>query len=277
MKKYHTVLTIAGSDCSGGAGIQADIKTISALGCYAASTITAVTVQNTCGVSAIHPIPAEYVKSQIEAVMTDIKPEAVKIGMINDVEIVRAIASSIKTYRPKFVVFDPVMVSTSGCKLIEDKAIEAIKNELIPLSTIITPNLKEAIVLTGDNISHAGSMIEAGRKILNYGCHSVLVKGGHLDGDDMCDVLCINGDSNPYTFTARKIDSHNTHGTGCTLSSAIATNLALGYTLQEAVNRAKEYVYKGILTGKDIHIGNGHGPLNHFHTPVPMHIFAENE
>ncbi len=277
MKKYHTVLTIAGSDCSGGAGIQADIKTISALGCYAASAITAVTVQNTCGVSAIHPIPAEYVKSQIEAVMTDIKPEAVKIGMINDVEIVRAIASSIKTYRPKFVVFDPVMVSTSGCKLIEDKAIEAIKNELIPLSTIITPNLKEAIVLTGDNISHAGSMIEAGRKILNYGCHSVLVKGGHLDGDDMCDVLCINGDSNPYTFTARKIDSHNTHGTGCTLSSAIATNLVLGYTLQEAVNRAKEYVYKGILTGKDIHIGNGHGPLNHFHTPVPMHIFAENE
>ena len=277
MKKYHTVLTIAGSDCSGGAGIQADIKTISALGCYAASAITAVTVQNTCGVSAIHPIPAEYVKSQIEAVMTDIKPEAVKIGMINDVEIVRAIASSIKTYRPKFVVFDPVMVSTSGCKLIEDKAIEAIKNELIPLSTIITPNLKEAIALTGDNISHAGSMIEAGRKILNYGCHSVLVKGGHLDGDDMCDVLCINGDSNPYTFTARKIDSHNTHGTGCTLSSAIATNLALGYTLQEAVNRAKEYVYKGILTGKDIHIGNGHGPLNHFHTPVPMHIFAENE
>lgn len=277
MKKYHTVLTIAGSDCSGGAGIQADIKTISALGCYAASAITAVTVQNTCGVSAIHPIPAEYVKSQIEAVMTDIKPEAVKIGMINDVEIVRAIASSIKTYRPKFVVFDPVMVSTSGCKLIEDKAIEAIKNELIPLSTIITPNLKEAIVLTGDNISHAGSMIEAGRKILNHGCHSVLVKGGHLDGDDMCDVLCINGDSNPYTFTARKIDSHNTHGTGCTLSSAIATNLALGYTLQEAVNRAKEYVYKGILTGKDIHIGNGHGPLNHFHTPVPMHIFAENE
>lgn len=277
MKKYHTVLTIAGSDCSGGAGIQADIKTISALGCYAASAITAVTVQNTCGVSAIHPIPAEYVKSQIEAVMTDIKPEAVKIGMINDVEIVRAIASSIKTYRPKFVVFDPVMVSTSGCKLIEDKAIEAIKNELIPLSTIITPNLKEAIVLTGDNISHAGSMIEAGRKILNYGCHSVLVKGGHLDGDDMCDVLCINGDSNPYTFTARKIDSHNTHGTGCTLSSAIATNLALGYTLQEAVNRAKEYVYKGIFTGKDIHIGNGHGPLNHFHTPVPMHIFAENE
>ena len=277
MKKYHTVLTIAGSDCSGEAEIQADIKTISALGCYAASAITAVTVQNTCGVSAIHPIPAEYVKSQIEAVMTDIKPEAVKIGMINDVEIVRAIASSIKTYRPKFVVFDPVMVSTSGCKLIEDKAIEAIKNELIPLSTIITPNLKEAIVLTGDNISHAGSMIEAGRKILNYGCHSVLVKGGHLDGDDMCDVLCINGDSNPYTFTARKIDSHNTHGTGCTLSSAIATNLALGYTLQEAVNRAKEYVYKGILTGKDIHIGNGHGPLNHFHTPVPMHIFAENE
>lgn len=277
MKKYHSVLTIAGSDCSGGAGIQADIKAISALGGYAASAITAITVQNTCGVTGIHPVPASYVKAQIEAVMTDIKPSAIKIGMINDVEIVKAIAESIKEYKPKFVVFDPVMVSTSGCKLIEDKAIEAIKEELIPLSTIITPNLSEAMVLTGDNISDAASMTAAGNKILESGCGAVLIKGGHLEGNDMCDVLCIKGENTPYIYTASKISSKNTHGTGCTLSSSIATYLALGETLREAVRKAKDYVHKGILNGKDVCIGSGHGPLNHFYSPVPMHIFNENE
>ena len=277
MKKYHSVLTIAGSDCSGGAGIQADIKAISALGGYAASAITAITVQNTCGVTGIHPVPASYVKAQIEAVMTDIKPLTIKIGMINDVEIVKAIAESIKEYKPKFVVFDPVMVSTSGCKLIEDKAIEAIKEELIPLSTIITPNLSEATVLTGDSISDATSMTTAGNKILESGCGAVLIKGGHLEGNDMCDVLCIKGENTPYIYTASKISSKNTHGTGCTLSSSIATYLALGETLQEAVRKAKDYVHKGILNGKDVCIGSGHGPLNHFYSPVPMHIFNENE
>lgn len=277
MKKYHSILTIAGSDCSGGAGIQADIKTISALGGYAASAITAITVQNTCGVTGIHPVPASYVKAQIDAVMTDINPEAIKIGMINDVEIVDAIASCIKEYNPKFVVFDPVMVSTSGCKLIEDKAIDAIKNKLIPLSTIITPNLSEAKVLTGDEIGNAESMVMAGEKILDYGCHSVLIKGGHLEGNDMCDVLCIKGEDTPYIYKADKIASNNTHGTGCTLSSAIATYLALGHSLQEAVRLAKDYVHKGISSGKDVCIGHGHGPLNHFHSPVPMHIFSENE
>ena len=277
MKKYHSVLTIAGSDCSGGAGIQADIKAISALGGYAASAITAITVQNTCGVTGIHPVPASYVKAQIEAVMTDIKPSAIKIGMINDVEIVKAIAESIKKYKPKFVVFDPVMVSTSGCKLIEDKAIEAIKEELIPLSTIITPNLSEAMVLTGDSISDAASMTAAGNKILESGCGAVLIKGGHLEGNDMCDVLCIKEGNTPYIYTASKISSKNTHGTGCTLSSSIATYLALGETLQEAVRKAKDYVHKGILNGKDVCIGSGHGPLNHFYSPVPMHILNENE
>lgn len=277
MKKYHSVLTIAGSDCSGGAGIQADIKAISALGGYAASAITAITVQNTCGVTGIHPVPASYVKAQIEAVMTDIKPSAIKIGMINDVEIVKTIAESIKEYKPKFVVFDPVMVSTSGCKLIEDKAIEAIKEELIPLSTIITPNLSEAMVLTGDSISDAASMTAAGNKILESGCGAVLIKGGHLEGNDMCDVLCIKGENTPYIYTASKISSKNTHGTGCTLSSSIAAYLALGETLREAVRKAKDYVHKGILNGKDVCIGSGHGPLNHFYSPVPMHIFNENE
>lgn len=277
MKKYYSVLTIAGSDCSGGAGIQADIKAISALGGYAASAITAITVQNTCGVTGIHPVPASYVKAQIEAVMTDIKPLAVKIGMINDVEIVKAIADSIRKYNPEFVVFDPVMVSTSGCRLIEDKAIDAIKEELIPLSTIITPNLSEAMVLTGDSIDDADSMKAAGEKILQMGCKAVLIKGGHLEGNDMCDVLCIKGENTPYIYTASKISSKNTHGTGCTLSSSIATYLALGETLQEAVKKAKEYVHKGIQNGKDVHIGSGHGPLNHFYSPVPMHIFDENE
>ena len=254
MKKYHSVLTIAGSDCSGGAGIQADIKTISALGCYAASAITAVTVQNTCGVTGIHPIPASYVKAQIDAVMTDIKPKAIKS-----------------------VVFDPVMVSTSGCKLIEDMAVEAIKKKLIPLSKIITPNLSEAMVLTGEDISDTRSMIVAGKKILELGCHAVLIKGGHLSGNDMYDVLCINDDKTPYIYTASKIQSKNTHGTGCTLSSAIAAFLSMGETLPNAVSKAKDYVHKGILNGKDINIGNGHGPLNHFYSPVSMHIFTENE
>lgn len=276
-KKYPCVLTIAGSDCSGGAGIQADIKTISALGAYAASAITAITVQNTCGVTGIHPVPPLYVKGQIDAVMTDIRPDAIKIGMINDVEIVKVIADSIKEYNPKFVVFDPVMVSTSGCKLIEDSAIEAITSMLIPLSTVITPNLSEAMVLTGKNLSGVESMTAAGKELLGMGCSSVLIKGGHLEGDDMCDVLCSAGEEKTYIFKAGKIDSKNTHGTGCTLSSAIATLLALGHELPEAVAKAKDYVYKGIESGKDIHIGEGHGPLNHFHSPVKMHIFDINE
>lgn len=276
-KKYPCVLTIAGSDCSGGAGIQADIKTISALGAYAASAITAITVQNTCGVTGIHPIPVSFVKGQIDAVMTDIKPAAIKIGMINDAEIVKAIAESIEKYKPEFVVFDPVMVSTSGCRLIEDSAVEAITNILIPLSTIITPNLSEADVLTGLTIKDVETMKKAGVELLKYGCKSALVKGGHLENGEMCDVLTVKDEKLPHIFSAPKIDSKNTHGTGCTLSSAIATNLALGHPLHEAVELAKTFVYQGILTGKDINIGNGHGPLNHFHSPVPMHIFIKNE
>ena len=272
MKTYPSVLTIAGSDCSGGAGIQADIKTISALGAYAASAITAVTVQNTVGVTNIHPIPSVIVKEQIAAVMTDIRPVAIKIGMINDIEIVKTIAASIKQFKPKFVVFDPVMVSTSGCKLIEDDAIEALKKYLMPLATIITPNLNEAAVLMGHRSDDVSHMKLDANELLKLGCKSVLIKGGHLKGDDMCDLLQIAGEEAPHLFRAEKIDSKNTHGTGCTLSSAIATYLALGYELPQAVKAAKEYVYEGIRTGKDIHIGEGHGPLNHFHNPNPMHI-----
>lgn len=277
MKTYPCILSIAGSDCSGGAGIQADIKTISALGAYAASAITAITVQNTCGVKGIHPVPPEYVKGQIEAVMTDIRPKAVKIGMINDAQIVRVIAEALRKFSPRFVVFDPVMVSTSGCKLIEDAAISALTTELMPLATLITPNLSEAEVLTDEKIEGIEQMKIAARKLLGYGSHAVLVKGGHLEGGNMCDILQVSNESAPHLYTMKKIESRNTHGTGCTLSSAIATYLALGEPITEAVRKAKEYVYRGILSGNNIHIGDGHGPLNHFHNPMAMHIFDENE
>lgn len=277
MKHYPCILTIAGSDCSGGAGIQADIKTISALGAYAASAITAITVQNTTGVSGIHPVPPAYVKGQIEAVMDDIRPIAIKIGMINDTEIAHTIADCIEKYRPRYVVFDPVMVSTSGCRLMEDEAIEAITSSLMPSSTLITPNLSEAEALLGYPIHDVATMKTAASDLLKYGSKAVLVKGGHLENGSMCDILQIRGEETPYIYEAQKVASKNTHGTGCTLSSAIATYLALGEPLPEAVRKAKEYVYQGILSGKDIHIGEGHGPLNHFHSPVPMHILDENE
>lgn len=189
MRTYPCVLTIAGSDCSGGAGIQADIKAISALGAYAASAITAITVQNTLGVTGIHPVPPAYVKGQIEAVMDDIRPKAVKIGMINDAEIVRVIAESILKYHPEYVVFDPVMVSTSGCKLMEDEAIEAITTRLIPLASLITPNLSEAEILAGQKIRTVEDMKRQAKEMLKLGCKGVLIKGGHLDGGLMCDVL----------------------------------------------------------------------------------------
>lgn len=273
MKTYPCVLTIAGSDCSGGAGIQADIKTISALGAYAASAITAITVQNTCGVTGIHPVPALYVRGQIEAVMTDIRPRAVKIGMINDVEIVKVVAEMLDVFRPEFVVLDPVMVSTSGCKLIEDSAIEALTSLLMPLATLITPNLSEAEVLVKREVTTVPDMEQAAAELLAFGSRAVLVKGGHLAGGGMCDVLRLHNEAEAYRFSAPKVESRNTHGTGCTLSSAIATYLALGESVAGAVEKSKEYVFKGILSGSEIHIGEGHGPLNHFHSPVAMHTF----
>lgn len=277
MKKYPCVLSIAGSDCSGGAGIQADIKTISALGAYAATAITAITVQNTCGVTGIHPVPPEFVKAQIEAVMTDIRPQAIKIGMVNDGGIIRMIAESLRFYRPKYVVLDPVMVSTSGCRLMEDAAIQVLVSELMPLATVVTPNLSEAEVLAGASIKDVGQMQAAARKLLEYGSEAVLVKGGHLTNGSMCDVLQLKDRPDPYLFEAPKVESRNTHGTGCTLSSAIAACLALGEPVVEAVRKAKKYVYQGIKSGCDVRIGEGHGPLNHFHSPIPMHIFDENE
>lgn len=264
MKTPTIVLTIAGSDSSGGAGIQADIKTISALGSYAASVITSVTAQNTLGVQGIHPIPTDMVRQQIISVMDDLQPQAIKIGMVCNGDIAVTIAESIKKYQPKWTIYDPVMVSTSGSKLMTDDTIDCIRRKLIPQVTLITPNLHEARILWGRKITCIEEM-EKGAETLGkeYGC-SVLIKGGHLEKGGMCDILYDANETRIFRYDAPKIESHNLHGTGCTLSSAIATKLSQGHSLKEAIALAKDYVTKVIDTAKDIQIGNGYGPLWHF-------------
>ena len=255
------LLSIAGSDCSGGAGIQADIKTISALGGYAASVITAITVQNTLGVQAVHPLPAEIVEAQMVAVMDDLHPTSIKIGMVYDARIVHVVADCLTKYRPKFIVYDPVMVSTSGRQLMTEDTLLVIQKELFPLCTLITPNLNEAGLLLGHPIDTVADMQLSARLLAHRYHTSVLLKGGHLAGAEMCDVLCEH--DNIHIYREPKIESHNLHGTGCTLSSAIATFLAQGYILSEAVRRAKEYVTAAIRGGKELNIGQGNGPLWH--------------
>lgn len=265
MKTPTIVLTIAGSDSSGGAGIQADIKAISALGSYAASVLTSITAQNTLGVQGIHPIPIDMVRQQIEAVMDDLRPEAIKIGMVCDKDIAFTIAQCLRKYRPRWVVYDPVMVSTSGHKLMTDDTIEVIKQELMPLTSLITPNLHEACILSGLEVKREGEM-EKCADVLGKTCRcSVLVKGGHLEKNEMCDVFYDAEEERCFRYGAPKIESRNLHGTGCTLSSAIATKLSQGHPLKEAIALAKDYVTKAIDAAKDMHIGEGHGPLWHFY------------
>lgn len=255
------VLSIAGSDPSGGAGIQADIKAITALGAYAATAITAVTVQNTLGVRSVFPLPPQVVADQIDAVMEDIEPQAVKIGMVNDAEIVRAIAAAIRRHSPRWVVYDPVMVSTSGHRLIEAETTEIIERELMPSATLVTPNMSEAEVLWHRNITSVADMEASARDLAaRYGT-AVLVKGGHLAEGPMCDVLCSDG--RIEMFSGERIATRNLHGTGCTLSSAIATLLAQGMPLAAAVAEAKRYVTAAIRAGIRMHIGHGNGPLWH--------------
>lgn len=270
--RYTTVLTIAGSDCSGGAGIQADIKTFSALGCYAASVITAVTVQNTCGVSAVHPVPADIVEAQIRSVTEDLSPATVKIGMVTDSSIIEAIARSLKDY-PAPVIFDPVLISSSGRPLVEHEALQQLRRRLIPLCTLLTPNLPEAEVLSDIRIRKAEDRMSAGRKILSSGCRAVLIKGGHLPGDDTEDLLMTAEEPDMTVgFHGRRIASHNTHGTGCTLSSAIAAYIARGCSLPDAVRNGKEYLTQALIAGKDVTTGHGCGPLNHFFDPMKLII-----
>jgi len=272
MKTYPVVLTIAGSDSGGGAGIQADIKTMSALGAFAASAITAVTVQNTLGVSGIHDVPCEVVEAQIEAVLSDFPVKALKIGMINQVDLVDAIARAVKKYSIKNVVLDPVMVATSGDKLMQNSTIEKLKKELFPLSTIITPNLYEAGILLNKKIVSIEEMIRAAKKLCSLGCQSALVKGGHLDKTEMTDVLYDAQEDRIYIYSARQVQTKNLHGTGCTLSSAIASFLAFGEPLPKAVQLAKDYISAAIKAGKDIEIGKGNGAVNHFFNPVKLQI-----
>jgi hydroxymethylpyrimidine/phosphomethylpyrimidine kinase len=270
MKKYPIVLTIAGSDSSGGAGIQADLKTISALGCYGTSVITAVTAQNTMGIIAVHPVPVDIIEKQIEAVLSDIGTDSVKIGMLHSVEVIQAVKRALIKNNINKVVLDPVMVSTSGDKLIEDNAIETLINELFPLSYIITPNLAEAAIILNNKSLAKNEMVNAAIRLLKLTNNAVLLKGGHLEGDTIYDIYIDKSGSTPKIFENPRINSHNVHGTGCTLSSAIAACLARGYALDKAVKYAQKYIYNAIYYGKDYKTGKGHGPVNHFFNPLKL-------
>lgn len=262
MKHYTTVLTIAGSDSGGGAGIQADIKTISALGCYATTAITAITVQNTVGVEAVHPVPVDFVKGQIEAVLSDIGADAVKIGMLQSAEIVRAVAEMLRKYKVGNVVLDPVMVSTSGHRLIEEEAIDTLRRELIPLARVITPNIPEAeILLGGEEIRSQASLPEMAQRLSASCGVSVLLKAGHLSEDKLTDILYDKETDKLLQLTSKRIRTRNTHGTGCTMSSALAASLAKGETLQQAASSAKTFISNAIIAGADYEIGHGHGPV----------------
>ena len=255
-----TVMTIAGSDSGGGAGIQADLKTFSALGVFGTSTLTAITAQNTVGVSAVHEVPTEVIAAQIAAVITDIGADAVKTGMLSSGAIVETVAEAIRRHAIANLVVDPVMVAKSGDRLLREEAIASIRNSLLPLATVVTPNIPEAEELTGQTISADADVRRAAASIVKMGAKSVVVKGGHRDGPPT-DVLY---DGQRFLeFTTERIPSTNTHGTGCTFASAVAVGLAHGLDTPAAVEQAKEYVTAAIRAAYPI--GQGHGPLHHFH------------
>lgn len=269
--EYPRVLSIAGSDSGGGAGIQADLKTISALGCFGMTAITALTAQNTCGVRAIHGVPPQMLRDQIDAVIEDIGTDAVKIGMLHAPEIVRTVAEAIDRHSLQNVVFDPVMVATSGAVLIEQESMDILVRELFPRATLITPNLDEAGLLVGKPLTSTEDMEYAALTLRAQGAGAVLVKGGHLPGETVIDLLLTESGEKIW-MKAPRIQSPNTHGTGCTLSSAIAAHLALGETLVEAVRAARLYVRDALQAGALVRTGNCGGPLNHSHSPVAMHL-----
>jgi hydroxymethylpyrimidine/phosphomethylpyrimidine kinase len=257
-------LTIAGSDSGGGAGIQADLKTFSALGVYGASVVTALTAQNTKGVTAIHDVPAEFVRAQMDAVFSDLDVAAVKIGMVSQRTVIEAIAAGLERWRQSKIVLDPVMIATSGDKLLADDAIDVLKSALIPRALVITPNLPEAAALLDAPIArNETEMRDQGERLLALGPQAVLIKGGHGSGVESVDLLI-----EPTAFVrlaADRIATENTHGTGCTLSSAIAAGLAKGLPLTEAASAAKSYVTAALAAANRIRIGSGHGPVHHFH------------
>ena len=269
--QYARVLTIAGSDSGGGAGIQADLKTFAALGCYGMSAITALTAQNTQGVQDIHAVPAAFLKAQIQSVLDDIGTDAIKIGMLHTPEVAEVVAWAIAHYQPAHVVFDPVMVATSGDRLIAEETVAVLVREVFPRAHLITPNLDEAAWLLGRPLKDPADLPAAANELLAMGAQAVLLKGGHLPGNLLVDVLQVNGQAASH-FESTRIHSRNVHGTGCSLSSAIAAQLALGHDLLSAVAAARVFIRQAIAQGAHIQTGHGHGPLNHGFAPVVMQV-----
>jgi len=263
--QYKRVLSIAGSDPSGGAGIQADLKTMSACGCFGTTAITAVVDENTVGVYGVFPIPISFVQGQIKSVLDDIGADAIKIGMLHSSELILAVKETLSHYDIRNIVLDPVMVSTSGDKLLQDEAIETLRNELIPIVRVITPNIPEAEVLLNEKIKSQSDLPRIIKRLSCGGTVSVLLKAGHLTDDELTDVFYNAETDEIITLSSNRISTRNTHGTGCTLSSAIASMLAQGLPLNEAIREAKNYINEAIIKGAEYEIGKGHGPVHHFY------------
>ncbi|MDE6370920.1 MAG: bifunctional hydroxymethylpyrimidine kinase/phosphomethylpyrimidine kinase [Duncaniella sp.] len=264
--RYHRVLSIAGSDPSGGAGLQADLKTVSALGCYGMTAVVAVVDENTVGVTGVHPIPVDFVKGQIHSCLSDIGADAVKIGMLHSSELILTVCDALASYEiAGGIVVDPVMVATSGDPLLQPDAIDTLRDALLPLARVITPNIPEAEMLLGRKIDRGGELRDAAGELSELCGTSVLLKAGHLTDDTLTDVF-YNAETERFIeLSSPRCDTVNTHGTGCTLSSAVAAFLARGFPLDEAVANAKEYITKAIAAGAGYRIGHGHGPVHHFH------------
>lgn len=266
--KYYTALTIAGSDPSGGAGLQADLKTFSALGVYGSSAIVAVVDENTVGVYGVHPIPVNFVAGQIRSVLSDIGADAVKIGMLHSSELIRTVLSTLREYPDvRRIVVDPVMVATSGDPLLEPEAVGTLRDELLPYAKVITPNLPEASMLLGETVDHQDQLEDAARALsrLNDSRVSVMLKAGHLENDRLVDIFYNAETDRSLRLASPRVNTRNTHGTGCTLSSAIAAYLAKGADLDTAARLAKDYIAAAIAAGARYEIGHGHGPVCHFH------------
>jgi len=264
MKKYPSVLSIAGSDSGGGAGIQADIKAISACGAFATTAITAVTSQNTLGVQAIHPIPVQHLSSQIQSVLSDIHIDAIKIGMLHSAEVIQTVVDKIKLYNIPHIILDPVMVATSGDRLLQEEAIESLKKIAIPIATVITPNVQEAEILMSEIYHTSEDFKDFGIRLSERFKTSVLLKAGHLKGENSVDYLINYTNQTITELPSKRVPTNNTHGTGCTLSSALAAFLAQGFSLEESALIAKKYIYTAIQLGADYQTGKGNGPVNHF-------------
>lgn len=264
MKKYRIALSIAGSDPSGGAGIQADLKTFSACGCYGATAIVAVVDENTVGVTGVHPVPVSFVTGQIKSVLDDIGADAIKIGMLHSSELIVAVRDTLSKYKIRNIVFDPVMVATSGDKLLQDEAITTLKNELIPFVRVITPNIPEAEILLGKKIATQEDLPLVVKSLSVGGTVSVLLKAGHLSNEELTDVFYNAETDEIIKLSSKRVHTKNTHGTGCTFSSAITAFLAHDKSLNESIRLAKEYINQTIVTGAAYEIGKGHGPVHHF-------------